>query len=465
MNIVIVGVGKVGLALTRQLVREHSLTLIDQDARLIENIINIYDVMAVCGNGASYEVQQEAETERADLLIATTSSDEINILACMVAKKLGVPHTIARIRNPEYEKQLRFMRQELGLSMAINPEKAAAREIARVLRFPAAMKLESFSKGRLELVEYRLPEDSRLDGVSLIDLYRSTKIRVLVCAVARKEGTFIPSGGFVLRAGDKIYLTSEPDQLAKFFRHLGLFRRRASTVMIVGAGKMCYYLASELLDMGMSVKIIDQNEPRCVQMSEQLPKATILVGDGTDSELLNAEGIRETDAFVAMTGIDEANILMCMSAARQSEKGCKVIAKINRRSLVELASAGDEIDSVFSVQNVSADLIVQYIRAMDSASGLRIKTLHHLVDGAVEALEFSVPDDAPFLNVPLKNLRLRDGILLAGIVRQNGQIVIPSGSDAIQAGDDIIVVTSGLRLQALADILPSSGALKNADNA
>lgn len=453
MNIVIVGAGKVGAALTRQLIAEHRLTIIDENAQLIDNIINVYDVMAVCGNGASYEVQVEAEVGRADLLIATATSDEINILACLVAKKLGVAHTIARIRNPEYEKQLRFMRTELGLSMAINPEKAAAREIARVLRFPAAMKLESFSKGRLELVEYRLPEHSALDGMSLIDLYRSTKIRVLVCAVSRKEETVIPSGGFVLRSGDKIYLTSPPDQLARFFQHLGVFRKRASSVMIVGASKMCYYLASELLGMGMSVKIIDQNEQRCVQMSELLPRALVIVGDGTDSELLREEGLLETDAFVAITGVDEANILMSMSAARQSGGKCKVIAKINRRSLVDLVTDEDSIDSIVSAKTVTADLIVQYIRAMESASGMKIKTLHHLVDGAVEALEFNVPADAPLVGIPLKDLNLQKGILLAGIVRQNGRIVIPSGNDAIQAGDDVITVTSGRPLQDIRDIL------------
>ena len=453
MNIIIVGVGKIGLTLTRQLITEHRVTVIDQNAPLIDNIVNVYDVMAVCGNGASYEVQTEAEVGKADLLIATTTSDEINILACLVAKKLGVPHTIARIRNPEYEKQLRFMRGELGLSMAINPEKVAAREIARILRFPAAMKIESFSKGRLELVEYRLPENSALDGISLLELYRNTRIRVLVCAVSRKDETIIPSGDFVLRAGDKIYLTSAPDQLAKFFQHLGVFRKKASSVMIIGASKVCYYLAEELLRMGMSVKIIDQSETRCVQISEQLPKALVIVGDGTDNELLREEGLLETDAFVAITGVDEANILMSMSAARQSQGHCKVIAKINRRSLVELVSGENSIDSIISARSVTAELIVQYVRAMESASGLMIKTLHHLVDGAVEALEFSVPADAPLVGVPLKDLKMKSGVLLAGIVRANGQIIIPSGGDAIEAGDDVIAVTSGLHLQEIHDLL------------
>ena len=453
MNIVIAGAGKAGGELTRQLVREHRITVIDQNNQLIDNIINVYDVMGVCGNCASYAVQEEAETARADLLIATTSSDEINILACLVAKKLGVSHTIARIRNPEYERQLRFMRAELGLSMAINPEKAAAREIARILRFPAAMKLESFSKGRLELVEYRLPESSALNDISLHDLYRNTRIRVLVCAVTRGEETIIPSGDFVLRRGDRVYLTSAPDQLAKFFRHLGLFRKKTSSVMLVGASRLCYYLADELLRMGMRVKIIDQSEQRCAWMNELLPRALVIVGDGTDSELLHEEGIREADAFVAITGVDEANILMSMSAARQSGGQCKVIAKINRRSLVELVADEHGIDSIVSARGVTTDLIVKYVRAMESAAGENIKTLHHLADGAVEALEFHVTPGNPVTDVPLKDMRTKPGVLLAGIVRPNGKLVIPSGGDSIQGGDDVIAVTSGVRLQRIEDIL------------
>lgn len=453
MDIVIAGAGKVGGELARQLSTEHRVTVIDRNAALVDDIINIYDVQAVCGNGASIDVQEEAGVGRADLLIATTSSDEINILACLVAKKAGVAHTIARVRDPDYERQLRSMRAELGLSMSINPEKAAAREIARVLRFPAAMKVESFSKGRLELVEYRLPEGSALDGLSLMDLYRNTKIRVLVCAVSRRDDTFIPSGGTVLRAGDKIYLTSSPDLIAKFFRHLGVFRRRASSVMIVGASKMCWYLAQDLLGMGMSVKIVDQDERRCVWMSEQLPRALVIVGDGTDSELLAEEGIREADAFVAITGIDEANILMSMSAARQAGDKCKIIAKINRRSLVELVSNEDSIGSIVSARGVTTDLIVQYVRAMESASAPALKTLHHLVDGAVEAMEFSVPEGSRAAGTPLKDLRLKSGILLAGIVRPGGEIVIPSGSDQILPGDDVIVVTRERRIQDIEDIL------------
>lgn len=453
MKIAIVGAGKVGTALTRHLSAHNEVTVIDQNAHLVDNIINIYDVIGVCGNGASYEVQKEADVQHTELLIATTSSDEINILACLVAKKMGVQHTIARVRNPEYGRQLRFMRGELGLSMSINPEQATAREIARVLRFPTAMKLESFSKGRLELVEYRVAEHTALDGTQLLDLYRNFKVRVLICAVARQGETIIPSGEFTLRAGDKIYLTAAPRELEKFFRQLGVFRAKASSVMIVGASKICYYLASELLDMGMSVKVIDQNEQRCVALSERLPKALVIVGDGTDSELLSEEGIDQTDAFVAITGLDEANILMALSAARMSGDNCKVVAKINRKSLLDLVSDESLIDSVVSTGSVTVELILQYIRAMKNASASKVKTLHRIVDEKVEALEFSVTADIPFAGVPLRDLKLKRGLLLAGIVRQNGQIVIPSGADELHVHDDVIVVTTDTQLDDLRDIL------------
>ena len=411
------------------------------------------------GYAGKYEIVQcaiseakDACDEGADLLIATTSSDEINILACLVAKKLGVAHTIARIRNPEYETQLRFMRGELGLTMSINPEKAAAHEIARVLRFPAAMKLESFSKGRLELVEYRLPENSALNGVQLLDIYKNARARVLICAVSRKGETTIPSGDFQLKSGDKIYVTAAPDQLSAFFQYLGVFRKKASTVMIVGASKMSYYLADELLHMGMSVKIIDQNEARCTQISEQLPRALVIQGDGTDSELLAEEGIEQTDAFVALTGIDEANILMALCASRQTER-CKVVAKINRRSLTELVSSEGMIDSVVSARDVTTELIVQYVRAMECAAGSQIKTLHRLVGGAVEALEFHVDKGVTLADTPLRDLKLKPGVLIAGIVRRNGTILIPGGNDAICVGDDVIVVTQDAALQDIHDIL------------
>lgn len=451
MKIIIVGAGKVGLALAQHLSKEHSVTVIDQNPTLLDHIINVYDVMGVCGNGACADVQKEADAGRTNLLIATASSDEINILTCLVAKTLGVQHTIARIRNPEYENQLRYMRGELGLSMAINPERATAREIARVLRFPNAMKLESFSKGRLELVEYRLAPGSTLGGVLLSDLYKNLRARVLVCAVARKDQTIIPSGDFALQDGDTLYITATPHELEQFFRHLGVFKCKTSSVMIVGASKLCYYLAMQLIEMGMTVKIIDQNSDRSTRMSELLPKALVITGDGMDSELLREEGLDQTGGFVAITGMDEANILMALSVAKQY-KNCKVVAKINRQPLVDLVSNEDMIGSVVSTGSVTAELILQYVRAMQNASGSQVKTLHRLIGGTVEALEFGIRPDSPLIGVPLRDLKLRSGILLAGIVRRNGKIVIPSGADAINAGDDVIVITTST-LRDIRDIL------------
>ncbi len=452
MKTIVVGAGKSGTALAHQLSLDgHDVTVVDTNPQLIERIVNIYDVMGICGNGASYEVQQEADVSHADLLIATTSSDEINILTCLVAKKLGVQHTIARVRNPEYEAQLRFMRGELGLSMAINPEKETAREIARILRFPNAVKLESFSKGRIELIEYRIPQKSPLDQLRLSELYRIFHVKILICAVTRDGKTRIPTGDFVLHTNDTIHLTASPQELEQFFRSLGIFKGRASSAMIVGASKIGYYLASELLQMGISVKIIDQDEQRCLYMSEQLPRALVITGDGTDLELLLEEGLLDTDAFVAVTGMDEANILMCLSAARQAN--CKAVAKVNRRALQDLVSASSLIDSIVSTGHLSTDLILQYIRAMQNASGTGIKTLHRLVSGHVDALEFTVSPDIPFLDIPLRELRLKSGILLAGIVRQNGQIIIPSGNDRLLANDDVIIVTTDSSLRDLRDIL------------
>lgn len=453
MRIVVVGLGKVGRALTAQLAaEEHDLVVIDQNAEIIDNIVNIYDVRGVAGNGGCYDVQKEAFEEGADLLIATTSSDEINILSCLVAKKLGTRHTIARIRNPEYEKQLRFMREELGLSMVVNPEKATAREIARVLRFPSAIKREQFCRQRFELVEYRVGPDNPLVGMPLTDLYRNIRVKILICAVARGQETIIPSGSFTLQTGDKIYLTASPRDLETFFRKLHLFKERANNIMIVGAGRMTYYLVKELQDVQKRVTVIDNNIRRCQDMSEKFPGALVIHGDGADSELLSEERITDMDAFVALTGMDETNIILAMYASQFNS--CKVVAKINRPSFADLAAANNLVDSVVSTAAVTSEAITRYVRAMqNSLDSDNIKTLHRLVGGRVEALEFNVGSGVPFIGTPLKHLQLKDGLLVVGIVRRNGQTVIPSGDDALSEGDDAVVVTTDTTLHALRDIV------------
>ena len=453
MRIVVVGAGKVGRVLTEQLAAEkHDIVVIDQDTDLIESLVNIYDVRGVVGNGGCYDVQKDAFEDGADLLIATTSSDETNILACLVAKKLGTPHTIARIRNPEYEKQLHFMREELGLSMVVNPEKATAREIARVLRFPSAIKREQFCRQRFELVEYRVNEGNPLEGLQLSDLYRNIRVKILICAVARGQQTIIPTGATVLQKGDKIYLTASARELESFFRKLNIFKARANNIMIVGASRIAYYLVKELQDIQKRVTVIDSNAARCQAMSEKFPGVLVIHGDGADSELLSEERISEMDAFVPLTGLDETNIILAMYASQFPN--CKVVAKINRPSFADLANQKGLVDSVVSTAAVTSETIARYVRAMqNSFDSDNIKTLHRMVGGRVEALEFNVGPGLPFIGVPLKDLNLREGLLVAGIVRQNGAPVIPSGADALQEGDDVVIVTTDTTLHALRDIV------------
>ena len=453
MRIVVVGAGKVGRVLTEQLAAEkHDIVVIDQDPDLIESLVNIYDVRGVAGNGGCYDVQKDAFEDGADLLIATTSSDETNILACLVAKKLGTPHTIARIRNPEYEKQLHFMREELGLSMVVNPEKATAREIARVLRFPSAIKREQFCRQRFELVEYRINEGNPLEGLQLSDLYRNIRVKILICAVARGQQTIIPTGATVLQKGDKIYLTASARELESFFRKLNIFKARANNIMIVGASRIAYYLVKELQDIQKRMTVIDSNAARCQAMSEKFPGVLVIHGDGADSELLSEERISEMDAFVPLTGLDETNIILAMYA--NQFPNCKVVAKINRPSFADLANQKGLVDSVVSTAAVTSETIARYVRAMqNSFDSDNIKTLHRLVGGRVEALEFNVGPGLPFIGVPLKDLNLREGLLVAGIVRQNGAPVIPSGADALQEGDDVVIVTTDTTLHALRDIV------------
>ena len=453
MRIVVVGAGKVGRVLTEQLAAEkHDIVVIDQDTDLIESLVNIYDVRGVVGNGGCYDVQKDAFEDGADLLIATTSSDETNILACLVAKKLGTPHTIARIRNPEYEKQLHFMREELGLSMVVNPEKATAREIARVLRFPSAIKREQFCRQRFELVEYRVNEGNPLEGLQLSDLYRNIRVKILICAVARGQQTIIPTGATVLQKGDKIYLTASARELESFFRKLNIFKARANNIMIVGASRITYYLVKELQDIQKRMTVIDSNAARCQAMSEKFPGVLVIHGDGADSELLSEERISEMDAFVPLTGLDETNIILAMYASQFPN--CKVVAKINRPSFADLANQKGLVDSVVSTAAVTSETIARYVRAMqNSFDSDNIKTLHRLVGGRVEALEFNVGPGLSFIGVPLKDLNLREGLLVAGIVRQNGAPVIPSGADALQEGDDVVIVTTDTTLHALRDIV------------
>ena len=452
MKIVIVGDGKVGQALTGRLAEEgHDVVVIDSSPKALRTSVEIHDVMGVNGNGASYAVQKEAGVGEADLLIAATSGDELNLLCCMLAKKLGARHTIARVRNPDYADQLVLMKEELGLSMTVNPELAAAREIARMLRFPSALKLDSFARGQVELVEIKVKADSPLLGQALYALSSRLGIRILICAVRRGEEVYIPTGDFVLQEGDKITITASPSELDSLFRKLGIYRHKIHRVMVVGGGRIAYYLAKQLLRLGMSVKIIEQDAARCEQLSEALPKAHNILGDGTERELLEEEGIADMDALVAVTGMDEENIIISMYAGTLGL--AKVVTKINRMSFQEILD-GAGIESVITPKGITVNQIIRYVRAMDNSKGSNVETLHRIVGGRVEALEFNVAKNCQgeLTGIPLKDLRTRKDLLIACIIRGQ-QIIYPGGNDTIEERDNVIVVTTGHQLQDLSDIL------------
>ena len=450
MKIIIVGCGKVGTTLAEQLNREnHDITLIDCDSEALQSISDSTDVMSVTGNGAVYQVQMEAGIKEADLLIATTNSDELNMLCCLIAKKAGNCHTIARIRNPEYSAEINYIREELNLSLAINPELAAAREIARLLRFPNAIKIELFAKGRIELLKFLIPKDSILDRMKVMDVVSRLKSNVLICAVERGDDVVIPDGNFEMRGGDKMSFIAPHADCADFFRKAGIENNTVNSAMFVGGGKLTVYLAKALADTKIKIKIIEQDEERCRILSEILPHAMIIHGDGSDQKLLLEEGIRQTEAFASLTGFDEENILLSLYAASQSR--AKLITKVNKIAFENVINALN-LGSVIYPKMLTADIILQYVRAMQNSMGSNIETLYKIVADKAEALEFRVRGDSPVLGIPLEKLRTRNNLLVACINR-NGRIIMPRGKDTLEAGDTVIIVTTHTGLNDLKDIL------------
>lgn len=439
MRIVIVGDGKVGFTLAERLAEEgHDLVVVDNDARNLQSLQNTLDVNVVHGNGATSTVLCEAGVEESDLLVAVTSMDEINMICCLVARKLGAKHAVARVRNPDYAAQLVLLKDELGLSMAVNPEHAAAVEIARLLRFPSAITIETFARGRAELVEYRIPEDSALCGMPLHSMAAKLNVRVLVCAVRRDDEVFIPNGDFVLRCGDHIHITTPPAELIALFKRLGVYKQRVKDVIIVGGGRIAYYLTRQIIDLGMQVSIIEQDENRARELSELLPKALVIHGDGTDTDLLSEEGLEQADAFISLTGMDEENIMLSLYARTRMQG--KVIAKVDRLSFVGVL--GDlGLDSIISPKALTANSIVSFVRGMQNTLGSNVETMHELMDGRIEGLEFKIRDSADYLGVALRDLPLKADVLIGCIVRK-GKPIIPAGSDTIEVGDSVVVITT-----------------------
>lgn len=451
MKIMIVGCGKVGLAITKSLIAEgHDITVVDSDPAVISQITNIYDVMAICGSGTDYEALKEAEVDTAELFIAVTGSDEFNMLSCFLAKKMGATNTMARIRNPEYNaKKADILRKELGVSLAINPELSAAKEMLNILKLPLAVKVETFSRGNFEMIEIVVKEGSLLDNASLIELRKKYPENFLICAVERDDKVYIPDGNFILKGGDKIGLLASPTEIQRLLKALGILQKQARNVMILGASRTAYYLAKMLIDSGNSVKIVEINHEKCVQISEVLPEAVVINGDGASRELLLEEGIDGVDAFVSLTGDDEKNILLSYFALEQNVP--KVITKVNRDEYFATAEKLG-LETIITPRKSIANIAVRYARALKNSMGSKVETLYKLMDEQAEALEFIAAEDCELLGIPFKELRTKSNVLVGGIIRGR-RAIIPTGQDCIMAGDRVVVISTGHPLDCLEDIV------------
>lgn len=450
MNIIIVGCGKVGTTLAEQLNEEsNNITVIDENSTKVSDLSARLDIMGVTGNGATHAVQEEAGIDKADLLIAVTGSDELNLLCCIIAKKAANCQTIARVKNPAYSSEAAFLKDELGLAMVINPEQAAAAEIARILRFPSAIKIDSFAKGRVELMKFRLPEGSRLVGMSVREVITKLKCDILFCTVERGDDAYIANGNFVFAEKDIVSLIADRGKAMEFFKKIDYKIRSAKDVMIAGGGNTAYYLCERLRRAGIQVKIIEKDPARCHELAIRWPDAEIIQGDATDRDLLLEERIADTDGFVALTGIDEENILISLFAKGVSHG--KVITKINRIDFDDVIRHLD-LDSTIYPKNITADDIVRYVRAMRNSRGSNMETLYSVIQGQVVAAEFMVTEGSPLANIPLMELSLKPDVLMAAIIR-NGKVIIPRGQDMISVDDKVVVVTKHIGLINLSDVL------------
>jgi len=451
MKIIIVGCGKVGYTLVEQLGGEnHDITVVDIKEENVRSITEELDAMGVIGNGTSYQTLSEAGIRQADLLIAVTNSDEQNLLCCVIAKKAGNCKTIARVRNPIYNSELEFLRKELGLAMIINPELASASSVARIFQFPSAIKIDTFAKGRIEMLHFRVTADCKLNNYKLLHIRTTLKCEVLACTVTRGEEIIIPRGDFVFCEGDIVSIVSTPANAHTFFKKIGINIGHIHTAMIVGGSTIAYYLARRLLSAGISTKIVELDPARCEQLSELLPEATIICGDGTDQNLLLQEGLENVQGFAALTDLDEENILLSLYAKKVSK--AKVVTKVNRTSFNTVLD-DLKLDSIIYPRTLTAESIIKYARSMNNSLHINVENLYKLEDGKVEALEFLIKNEDPRItNIPLMNLPIKKNILVCCINRQN-RIIIPGGQDILQPGDSVVVVMTGERLQDISDIL------------
>ena len=452
MKIIIVGGGKVGKTIIESMLKEkHEVILVDNDPAVVGNVTNLYDVMGICANGTEYEKLLEAGADKADLFIAVTGSDELNMLSCFAAKKIGARHTVARVRNSEYSTaSWGFMKQQLEISMAVNPEKLAAEAIYDILKLPSATKVESFTARSFEMIEIIVKKGSAIDGMTLVDLRKKFSEKFLVCVVQRENDVFIPNGTFKVLSGDKIGVMVTNDDAHSILKKFGYPAKEAKNIMLIGASKTALYLADMLIKGRSSVKIIEKDPEVCDIVCERLSsKASVVCGDGMSREILLEEGVDGLDALVALTDRDEENILISFYAL--SKQVQKVIAKVNRNELSSI-SENLGLETTFSPKNIVADILVRYARAIGNSIGSKVETLYSLFGGNAEALEFNVEQDFEFAGVPIKKLETKPGILIAGITRGD-EALIPGGDDCILSGDKVIVVAKGERLCNLSDIL------------
>ncbi|MBQ9728001.1 MAG: Trk system potassium transporter TrkA [Clostridia bacterium] len=450
MNVIIVGCGRVGRTLAEKLNGDgNAVTVIDMSKDKINAITDRCDVMGVVGNGATHTVQREAGIERADLFIAVTNSDELNLLCCMIAKKEGNCRTIARVKNPQYSKEMSYLKEELGLAMVINPEYAAAEEIARVLRFPSALTIEPFAKGKVELIKFKLPKESMLIGMSVKEMAMKLRPDVLVCTVERGQEAYIANGDTVFEERDVVSIVASPKSANEFFKKIKYKGNSIKNAMIVGGGNVTHYLCEILEKSGISLKIIEKDLATCEELCSKWKHVDVIQGYGSDRDLLKEEGIEKAGAFVALASLDEENILLSLFA-KEAGSG-KLVTRINRTDYGRVLDKL-ELDTVICPRAITADTILTYVRGLQNTKGSNVETLYYVVPDKVEASEFKIKENSPIANVPLSELQFKEGVLIASILR-DGEVIIPRGYDVIQAGDSVIVVCRQTGLRDVSDVL------------
>ena len=450
MNIIIVGCGKVGRELAAQLSKDdNDVTIVDINPDLVRNVSTLYDVMGVTGNGTSFEVLDQAGVDHADVLIAVTRSDEVNLLCCVIARKATKCFTIARVSNPVYSREYKYLSQELGISMIYNPAYGAAREIASLFRFPSALDIFTFAKNKADLVRFRVPVNSPLKDTALKNIPSQLADKLLICIAERDKKIIIPDGNYVISKGDILYVVTYPEQMDTVFANLGLRTDHIKNVLIVGGSKITYPLVHMLTDQNMKVTIIEKNPQRAEELAEILPQATVLCGDGTDLSFLREEHLTRMDALLASTSNDEENIILSLFSRDMVRY--KIVTKVDHLDDAAVIDRLD-LDSLISPKLIMTEMILKYVRAMGNSQGSNVERLYKMADGSVEALEFYIQEGSPVANVRLSKLQLKPSVLVAGIVR-DGNLILPTGMDEIKAGDSVIIVTSIQGFRDVKDIL------------